>query len=271
MKAGRIALIITGSLAAAPRGRAPGRRRLGPQRQHRLGRLHRHRRPPSPDRHPRPRIRRPRRRQRLRLGPRPRPGAARQRREQQAALHRHRPHRRRRALPGRRRIRRGHRLRHRPLEARPPNATPAPSSPAAPASQTIWAASVAGNRPPDARLGRRRRRLVGRRHERRRQCGVDAELTFGAHIPHLTWIGIGGAVGGALFLLLAAGLIYLGAPPRTTRPARSHPQPRCLAATRAARLRRRLEDGSVGSGGGDARGRNRPSAERRARRQQGTA
>ncbi len=170
MKAGRIALFIAGSLAAAPRGRVSGRRRLGPQRQHRLGRLRRHRRPPSPDRHPRPRIRRPRRRHRLRLVHRRRPGAARQRREQQAALHRHRPHRTTSSATW-------HgvdydevtdfdidplRLDHRtPRRHQQPRRSCQPDD---------LGGKRRGNRPSDARLGRRRRRLVGRRHERRRQC-----------------------------------------------------------------------------------------------------
>ena len=57
-------------------------------------------------------------------------------------------------------------------------------------------------------------------------AAVDAELSFGAHIPHLTWIGIGGAIGGALFLIAAAGLIYAGARPTWRRPLATAPAAR---------------------------------------------
>ena len=99
------------------------------------------------------------------------------------------------------------------------------SSPAAPASQTIWAASVEGTGPQtldwDAEGGEWSVVVMNSDGS----AAVDAELTFGAHIPHLAWIGIGGAVGGALLLAAAAGLIYAGARPTARRP---------LAATPAA-------------------------------------
>ena len=99
------------------------------------------------------------------------------------------------------------------------------NSPAAPASQTIWAASVEGTGPQtldwDAEYGEWSVVVMNADGS----AAVDAELSFGAHIPHLTWIGIGGAIGGALLLVAAAGLIYLGARPTPRRP---------LAATPAA-------------------------------------
>jgi hypothetical protein len=54
---------------------------------------------------------------------------------------------------------------------------------------------------------------------------VDADVSFGAHVPHLGWIGIGGAIGGGLLAVAAAGLIILGL--------RARPQPP-LAPTPAA-------------------------------------
>jgi hypothetical protein len=99
------------------------------------------------------------------------------------------------------------------------------ADPTAPADQPIWIASTYGNGLQtldwDAEGGQLSVVLMNADGS----PGVDAELTFGAHIPHLTWIGIGAAIAGALFLALAAALVYLGA-----RPAPRHP----LAATPAA-------------------------------------
>ena len=98
-------------------------------------------------------------------------------------------------------------------------------NPAAPAGQTIWAASVQGTGPQtldwDGEGGEWSVVVMNADGS----AGVDAQLTFGAHVPHLTWIGIGGAIGGALLLAAAAGLIYAGARPTPRRP---------LAATPAA-------------------------------------
>ena len=72
------------------------------------------------------------------------------------------------------------------------------NNPAAPASQTIWAASVQGTGPQtldwDAEYGEWSVVVMNADGS----AGVDAELDFGAHIPHLTWIGIGAAIGGSL-------------------------------------------------------------------------
>lgn len=49
-------------------------------------------------------------------------------------------------------------------------------------------------------------------------AGIDAAVTLGAHVPHLFWIGLGAAIGGSLLVLLAAGLLYLGARPTPRAP-----------------------------------------------------
>jgi hypothetical protein len=54
-------------------------------------------------------------------------------------------------------------------------------------------------------------------------AGVDAELSFGAHVPHLTWIGIGAGIAGGLLVVLAVGLIYLGARPDPRPPVAATP------------------------------------------------
>jgi hypothetical protein len=85
--------------------------------------------------------------------------------------------------------------------------------PAVPTSQGIWAASVQGSGAQtldwDAEGGDWSVVVMNADGS----AGVDAEVRFGAHIPHLTWIGIGGVIGGSLLVVLAAGLLYLGARP----------------------------------------------------------
>jgi hypothetical protein len=92
------------------------------------------------------------------------------------------------------------------------------TQPALPAGETIWVASSTGDGVQtldwDAEGGDFSVVLMNADGSR----GVDADLTFGAYMPHLTWIGIGGAIGGALFLVLGAGLIYLGARPERRYP-----------------------------------------------------
>lgn len=84
------------------------------------------------------------------------------------------------------------------------------TEPAAPAGQTFWAASVqgAGLQTLEWDGGYGQWSVVIMNADA--SPGVDAGVSFGAHIPHLTWIGIGGAIGGALLALAAAGLIVLG-------------------------------------------------------------
>jgi hypothetical protein len=92
------------------------------------------------------------------------------------------------------------------------------TDPAAPAGQAIWAASAHGNGPLtldwDAEGGHWSVVVMNADGS----PGVDAELTFGAHVPHLTWVGVGAAIGGVLFAALAAGLVYLGVRPSPRRP-----------------------------------------------------
>jgi hypothetical protein len=87
------------------------------------------------------------------------------------------------------------------------------NDPATPTTQTIWAASVSGTGPQslDWEAENGQWSLVVMNADG--STGVDAELSFGAHIPHLTWIGVGAGIGGALFLAAAAGLFYLGVRP----------------------------------------------------------
>jgi len=84
------------------------------------------------------------------------------------------------------------------------------TDPAAPASQTFWAASVqgAGLQTLEWDGGYGQWSVVVMNADA--SPGVDADLSFGAHIPHLTWIGIGGAIGGGLLVVAAAGFIILG-------------------------------------------------------------
>lgn len=53
--------------------------------------------------------------------------------------------------------------------------------------------------------------------------GVDAEVDLGVHLPWLTWVEIGGYIGGELVLLAAAGLVYLGVRPPPRPPLTSAP------------------------------------------------
>jgi hypothetical protein len=90
---------------------------------------------------------------------------------------------------------------------------PGTTSPADPTSQTIWAASASGSGLQrldwDAEGGDWSVVVMNADGS----AGVDAEVSLGAHVPHLVWIGIGGVIGGSLLVALAAGLIYLGARP----------------------------------------------------------
>lgn len=84
------------------------------------------------------------------------------------------------------------------------------TAPAAPAGQTFWAASVQGAGPQTLEWdgGYGQWSVVVMNADA--SPGVNAGLGFGAHIPHLTWIAVGGAIGGGLLVLVAAGLIVLG-------------------------------------------------------------
>jgi hypothetical protein len=92
------------------------------------------------------------------------------------------------------------------------------ADPAAPASQTFWAASAqgAGLQTLEWDGGYGQWSVVVMNADA--SPGVDADVSFGAHIPHLTWIGIGGAIGGGLLAIAAAGLLYLGARLTPRRP-----------------------------------------------------
>ncbi len=96
---------------------------------------------------------------------------------------------------------------------------------AAPSSQTFWEASAQGIGPQtlawDGGYGQWSVVVMNADAS----PGVDAQLNFGAHVPYLNWVGIGGAIGGAFLLILAGGLFYLGV--------RSTPRPP-LAPTPAA-------------------------------------
>jgi len=84
------------------------------------------------------------------------------------------------------------------------------NEPAAPAGQTFWAASVQGAGPQTLEWdgGYEQWTVVVMNADA--SPGVDAGVSFGAHIPHLTWVAIGGAIGGGLLAVAAAGLIVLG-------------------------------------------------------------
>jgi hypothetical protein len=89
--------------------------------------------------------------------------------------------------------------------------------PAAPNGETIWAASVHGAGPQTLEWDEQGQWSVVVMNEDG-SSGVDAQLSFGAHVPHFAWIGIGAAIAGGVFLLLAAGLIYLGVRPERREP-----------------------------------------------------
>jgi hypothetical protein len=84
---------------------------------------------------------------------------------------------------------------------------------AAPSSQTFWAASVQGTGPQtlswDGGYGQWAVVVMNADGS----PGVDAEVNFGAHVPYLTWVEIGGFIGGGLLLVAAAGLFFLGVRP----------------------------------------------------------
>ena len=90
--------------------------------------------------------------------------------------------------------------------------------PAVPASRDIWVASVQGSGVQtldwDGERGGMSVVVMNADGSR----GVDAELTLGAHVPHLTWIGLGGAVAGGVLAILAAVLVYLGVRPASRVP-----------------------------------------------------
>lgn len=92
------------------------------------------------------------------------------------------------------------------------------TSPAAPAGQTIWTASTSGSGVQtldwDAEGGDWSVVVMNADGS----AGVDAQVSLGAHVPHLFWIGVGTAIGGSLLVLLAAGLLYLGARPTPRAP-----------------------------------------------------
>jgi hypothetical protein len=92
------------------------------------------------------------------------------------------------------------------------------TDPAVPASQTFWAASVQGAGPQTLEWdgGYGQWSVVVMNADA--SPGVDADLSLGAHIPHLTWIGIGGTIGGGLLVAVAAALIYLGVRPAPRPP-----------------------------------------------------
>lgn len=87
---------------------------------------------------------------------------------------------------------------------------PGTTAPALPADQEFWAASVQGAGPQTLEWdgGYGQWSVVVMNADA--SPGVDAGVSFGAHIPHLNWIAIGGAIGGGLLALAAVGLIGLG-------------------------------------------------------------
>jgi hypothetical protein len=90
--------------------------------------------------------------------------------------------------------------------------------PSLPAGQTFWEASVQGSGPQSLEWdgGYGQWSVVVMNADA--SPGVDAEVDVGAHVPYLNWVGIGGAIGGALSLALAAALIYLGVRPAPRDP-----------------------------------------------------
>jgi hypothetical protein len=98
--------------------------------------------------------------------------------------------------------------------------------PADPASQTFWEASVQGTGPQtlawDGGYGQWSVVVMNADGG----PGVDAELNFGAHVPWLNWVAVGGYIGGGLLLLATAGLFYLGVRPAPREPrAATHEAP----------------------------------------------
>ncbi len=85
------------------------------------------------------------------------------------------------------------------------------ATPGAPAGKTFWAASVQGAGPQTLEWdgGYGQWSVVVMNADA--SPAVDADVSFGAHVPHLTWIAVGGAIGGGLLVFAAAGLIILGA------------------------------------------------------------
>ncbi|MCL4289896.1 MAG: hypothetical protein KJ051_06435 [Thermoleophilia bacterium] len=85
------------------------------------------------------------------------------------------------------------------------------AAPAAPANETFWAASVQGSGLQtlewDGGYGQWSVVIMNADAS----PGVAADVSLGAHVPHLTWIAIGGAIGGGLLAVTAVGLILLGA------------------------------------------------------------
>lgn len=95
------------------------------------------------------------------------------------------------------------------------------AAPAVPASQTFWAASAEGTGVQTLEWdgGYEQWSVVVMNADA--SPGVDADVSLGAHIPHLTWVAIGGAIGGGLLVVTAVGMILLGArvPGRPALPA----------------------------------------------------
>jgi hypothetical protein len=95
---------------------------------------------------------------------------------------------------------------------------PGTLDPAAPASQTFWEASVQGTGPQslawDGGFGQWSVVVMNADGS----PGVDAEVDFGAHVPWLNWVALGGYIGGGLLLLATAGLFYLGVRPAPREP-----------------------------------------------------
>ena len=85
------------------------------------------------------------------------------------------------------------------------------AAPAVPASQAFWAASVEGTGLQTLEWdgGYEQWSVVIMNADA--SPGVDADLSLGAHVPHLTWVAIGGAIGGGLLVVTAAVLTLRGA------------------------------------------------------------
>ena len=90
--------------------------------------------------------------------------------------------------------------------------------PADPGAQGFWAASVEGTGAQTLDWDGERGGMSIVVMNADGSPGVDAELTLGAHIPHLTWIGLGSGIAGGLLAILAGLLVYLGVRPAPHAP-----------------------------------------------------
>jgi hypothetical protein len=90
--------------------------------------------------------------------------------------------------------------------------------PAAPAGVDIWAASVQGTGVQTLDWDGERGGMSVVVMNADASAGVDAELKVGAHIPHLTWIGLGGGIAGGVLGIAAIALLYAGARPSRREP-----------------------------------------------------